>query len=252
MNYELVYKKLVQRGQERGTVEGYKETHHIIPRCMGGTDDKDNLVDLTPEEHYVAHQLLVKMYPENRLLLYAAHCLSKVTSASSNHWGASNKKYGWLRKRHSEMQKTGRVMTCKCGKEHYVTKYRLKRYKNVYCSAECSYLYESRNKKKHITFPCLQCGENVKPRTRKYFEYHEKIGKPVKFCSMSCGAIYRNTHKPKVKYVTFPCIRCGKNVTPRTEAFFARKECNGKPIKYCSKACGYAARRERKAADQAS
>ena len=27
---------------------------------MGGTDDEENLVELTPEEHYVAHQLLVK------------------------------------------------------------------------------------------------------------------------------------------------------------------------------------------------
>jgi hypothetical protein len=31
---------------------------------MDGSDLVSNLVYLTPEEHYVAHQLLVKMYPE--------------------------------------------------------------------------------------------------------------------------------------------------------------------------------------------
>jgi ribosomal protein L24E len=236
MNYKLIYEQLVTRGQERPELEGYKERHHIIPRCMGGSDEKENLVDLTAEEHYVAHQLLVKMHPENHLLVYAAHCLSKITTASKNHWGASNKKYGWLRKRHSEIQKTGKVLTCKCGKEHYVAKYRLKRYKNVYCSAECSHMYAPKITE-HITFPCLQCGENVKPRTKKYFEYHEKKGQPVKFCSQSCRSTYRNTHKTKVPRITFPCLHCGENVTPGTEAFFKRKERNGNPVKFCSHVC---------------
>jgi len=29
---------------------------------MGGSDDKSNLVDLTPEEHFLAHQLLLKIH----------------------------------------------------------------------------------------------------------------------------------------------------------------------------------------------
>ncbi|NDB61886.1 HNH endonuclease [bacterium] len=32
--------------------------HHIIPRHMGGTDEPDNLVNLTVEEHAEAHRLL--------------------------------------------------------------------------------------------------------------------------------------------------------------------------------------------------
>ena len=199
MNYEMIYEQLIQRGQQRGELEGYKERHHIIPRCMGGGDGEENLVELTPEEHYVAHQLLVKMHPENHLLVYAAHCLSKITSASKNHWGASNKKYGWLRKRHSEMQKTGKVMTCECGKEHYVMKCRLKRYKTVCCSNECMYKYRSTSKER-ITFPCLQCGENVKPKTKKFFECRERMGQPVKFCSRSCSSIYNNINKKTGRY----------------------------------------------------
>ena len=57
MNYSAIYDSLINRARLRA-LTSYKEGHHIVPKCMGGTDDKDNLVDLTPEEHYLAHQLL--------------------------------------------------------------------------------------------------------------------------------------------------------------------------------------------------
>lgn len=98
MNYQKIYNHLIERAKTR-TLDQYKERHHIIPRCMEGTDNLDNLVDLTPEEHYVAHQLLVKIYPENSSLVYAAKmmCLNLLGNRSKN------KLYGWLRKRHSEI-----------------------------------------------------------------------------------------------------------------------------------------------------
>jgi hypothetical protein len=38
------------------------EKHHIIPKSLGGTDSKSNLVVFTPREHCLAHMLLSKMY----------------------------------------------------------------------------------------------------------------------------------------------------------------------------------------------
>lgn len=38
------------------------ETHHIIPVSMGGTNDSDNLIKLTPRQHYIAHWMLWKAY----------------------------------------------------------------------------------------------------------------------------------------------------------------------------------------------
>lgn len=35
-----------------------KHKHHILPKHAGGTDDPDNLVELTVEEHAEAHRLL--------------------------------------------------------------------------------------------------------------------------------------------------------------------------------------------------
>ena len=39
-----------------------KHIHHIIPRHMGGTDDPNNLVELTVEEHAEAHRILYEQY----------------------------------------------------------------------------------------------------------------------------------------------------------------------------------------------
>jgi hypothetical protein len=52
------YKRLTS--QKDRELDCYTEKHHIIPRCMGGSDDKVNLVVLTAREHYVAHLLLTK------------------------------------------------------------------------------------------------------------------------------------------------------------------------------------------------
>ena len=95
MNYIRHYDILVTRAKNR-ILETHTETHHIIPKCLGGTDNKDNLVELTPEEHFVAHQLLVKIYPNTTGLAFA--CLKMV----GNPWGLrGNKAYGWLRRRHA-------------------------------------------------------------------------------------------------------------------------------------------------------
>jgi hypothetical protein len=42
------------------SVDGYCEMHHIVPRSLGGSDDKDNLIKLTPRQHYIAHWMLWK------------------------------------------------------------------------------------------------------------------------------------------------------------------------------------------------
>jgi hypothetical protein len=36
--------------------------HHIVPKHMGGSDDPDNLIELTIEEHAEAHRMLYEKY----------------------------------------------------------------------------------------------------------------------------------------------------------------------------------------------
>ena len=59
--YTRWYNSIIENSRTR-TLDCYKERHHVIPRSLGGTDEKHNLVDLTAREHFVCHWLLVKMY----------------------------------------------------------------------------------------------------------------------------------------------------------------------------------------------
>lgn len=94
MDYFRHYDNLIFRAKERLSLDGRGERHHVVPRCMGGDSRQTNIVVLTPEEHYVAHKLLTKMYPDQRSLAIAAILMSSRCSG--------NKANGWLRKRAAE------------------------------------------------------------------------------------------------------------------------------------------------------
>jgi len=85
---------LIAKARERSLVDGYSEKHHVIPKCMGGSNERSNLVVLTAEEHFLAHQLLVKINPEHIGLSFA---LRKMTF-EHNSKKRNNKMYGWIRK----------------------------------------------------------------------------------------------------------------------------------------------------------
>lgn len=74
MNYQRIYDQLIDRAKNELRIKSkdvYYEKHHIIPKCLGGTNDKDNLVLLTAKEHFIAHKLLCEIYLTNSKLHYA-------------------------------------------------------------------------------------------------------------------------------------------------------------------------------------
>lgn len=70
MNYAKIYEQIIQRAQNRD-ISGYYEKHHIIPKCVGGSDHIDNIVKLSAREHFICHWLLHVMHPDNDSLFYA-------------------------------------------------------------------------------------------------------------------------------------------------------------------------------------
>lgn len=71
MDYIKIYDRLVN-SRVGNPPFGYKEYHHILPKCLGGSDDPSNLVALTAREHVIAHLLLSRAYPGNRDLNFSA------------------------------------------------------------------------------------------------------------------------------------------------------------------------------------
>lgn len=92
MNYSKIYKSLIAKAQVREEqIEG--EVHHILPRSMGGLDDKNNLVKLTYREHFLAHLLLYKIHKNKEM----AFALGRMLNSNNN-----SKGYSWARKAHRE------------------------------------------------------------------------------------------------------------------------------------------------------
>lgn len=108
MNYQKIYDNIISTAVSANRKKlkrnsqnyVYYEKHHINPRCLGGTDAKSNLVLLTAKEHYIAHQLLVKIYPKNRKLILAAYRMTHTSLGQKR----TNSFYSWLKVRLAELQ----------------------------------------------------------------------------------------------------------------------------------------------------
>jgi hypothetical protein len=101
-HYDLLVIRAQQRGWTKKIAPCYVERHHVIPKCIGGTNKISNIVCLTPEEHYVAHQLLYKIYKDTEYgvrLLFSANMMS---GDKYNTRKNCNKSYGWIKRLCSE------------------------------------------------------------------------------------------------------------------------------------------------------
>lgn len=98
MNYKKIHNSIIERAKNR-VYDGYTEDHHIIPKSMGGTDHKSNIVSLTPEEHFLIHILLIKLHPGDENLIFAVKLMCEHNSTNR----MTNKMYGWLKQLHSEI-----------------------------------------------------------------------------------------------------------------------------------------------------
>ena len=70
--YNQLIDKCIKMESEGYSEEIYTEVHHILPKCMGGTNDKNNLVRMPVKYHIIAHLLLNCIYPDNFDLIKAA------------------------------------------------------------------------------------------------------------------------------------------------------------------------------------
>lgn len=236
MDYKLIYDNLINRAKTR-SLDQYTERHHIIPQCMGGSNDASNLVNLTPEEHYVAHQLLVKIHPNIHKLVYAA----KMMTVSTKHVQRNNKTFGWIRRRFAELERNKHVsaetrkkmseafarkerITCPhCGKEGLPGNMRRWHFDN------CS---KGPNKTIH-TIPNeqkLKIKEGMKSAVwaTKSCQYCGKEGKQCvistheKFCKS-------NPNHVKKTEVQHTCIHCGKTSTKGNITRWHNDNCKNRP-----------------------
>lgn len=80
---KVTYKEFIDEiVSKRGNHSNYNkkikgfEIHHILPRCLGGKNNSNNLVALTVGEHLMAHTLLFRENLNNKKLLTALYHMS--------------------------------------------------------------------------------------------------------------------------------------------------------------------------------
>jgi hypothetical protein len=77
---------------QRKNFDTYFEFHHIIPKSFGGKNSKDNLIPLTPREHFLAHYLLTKIYPDSEKMQNSFWIMSHVHNKKISSIQSSNLK----------------------------------------------------------------------------------------------------------------------------------------------------------------
>jgi hypothetical protein len=94
--YTHWYNSIITSAATRNFTDGrYLEKHHIIPKSLGGTNKKSNLVFLTAREHFICHRLLTKMTEGiyKRKMFYAQNMMLAKTSKQDRSFKISNRTY---------------------------------------------------------------------------------------------------------------------------------------------------------------
>ena len=108
MDYKAIYNRLIETAITRPEPSAYVERHRIIPGCMKGTYASDNVAVLTYREHFVAHLLLTKIYPDNAKVAYAAWSMA-CRNKHKEGYKVTSRIYQTLRERNSENQKNKKL-----------------------------------------------------------------------------------------------------------------------------------------------
>jgi hypothetical protein len=106
VDYVKAYDKLIARARGRKR-HGYMERHHVVPKCMGGQDAKENFVFLTAKEHFIAHKLLARIHPEVYGLWQAVVAMGRLAGYKSRIFASERARAAALRRnfRYSEESK---------------------------------------------------------------------------------------------------------------------------------------------------
>jgi hypothetical protein len=91
--YKSWHDNIISNAQSR-VLKGYKEIHHILPKSLGGSNDKSNLVELTAREHFLVHLLLCKftVCQAKYKMAYAFHAMCKLKNKFHNREYVANSK----------------------------------------------------------------------------------------------------------------------------------------------------------------
>ena len=239
MNYRRIYKQLINRAIERGQVDGYKETHHIIPRCMGGTDDDDNLVDLTAREHFIAHKLLYYIHEGNRSIAYAFWAMCTMTDGNRN-YKITNREYSEIKETVYKNRSLGLEEFIRLSREVHGLKYGYSKVNYVNAHTKVTIICPihgefEQTPNSHLSgHGCSKCAGITKSNTEEFIEKANEVhGGKYGYSKV----VYRNSYTKVIiicpihgEFEQTPsshlsgqgCSKCAGNASCNTEEFIEK------------------------------
>lgn len=202
MDYQRIYASIVLRAQcedserkwNKKNLGAYYEKHHIIPKSLGGTNQKHNLAMLTAREHFICHWLLTKMYPAGSADQTKMLCaLWRMRSNSDDQLGkryVNARAYALLRTKYASA--VGKIISeCQRGKNN--SRYGSRWYTN---SADGSVICS----KKELTYPWV-AGRNLFRGEFNYLDFGQD-GKSIyrKVTVSSATRQLAMNHRSKFEY----------------------------------------------------
>ena len=197
MNYQRIYNQIIERAKTR-QIEGYVEKHHIIPKCLDGTNDKENLIKLTAREHFLCHLLLCEMYPNNIRLFHAVFMMSNIKKRKNfqNNIFISSRLYEYVKQKRSKLQKEQWYQKRKeqglIINEENINKF-VKLYPNINLienNKHCiNYCYNNELDINNIICPCNKGIKRFQNYTKGY----------KKYCNQKCANFYNKEQSLQTK-----------------------------------------------------
>lgn len=96
--YYKWYFNIIEYRKNNPYIDGYSEKHHVIPKSMGGSNEKKNIVNLTAREHFICHMLLFRMTEGvyKVKMAYAIRLMSNVKNEYQERYKLCARKYSIL------------------------------------------------------------------------------------------------------------------------------------------------------------
>ena len=115
--YTSYYISIINKAKNR-LIDGYYEKHHIVPKSLGGSNLKENLVNLTAREHFICHLLLTKMYKGDakNKMVHAAWAMATLENNYQQRYKITSKIYESLRIKYANLK--SETLKGKPGKKH--------------------------------------------------------------------------------------------------------------------------------------
>lgn len=197
MNYIKLYNSIIVNAKFREKPDCYCEKHHIIPKCLGGTNEESNLVILTAREHFIVHHLLYKIFPNNNKIFFALSAMNMVKRWNNS--SVERYKPKLTSKQYEQLRQNRSIIVSKCLKGRIVSEETKKKLSKIntgkHISNEVKLKIAESNSKiihtpewnKKVSIAMKKFNE--KPRSKEFCEAISKgkKGKHIKYNMKSAG-----------------------------------------------------------------